>query len=336
MKRLALLIIIVPILLFAEWEMKGWEPDYVPYEDAKKDVNLGSKTFRAGYGYFKYQLEIDSLLYASTPTAGYAKYNANNGFGQLILGQLGNSSVLNLYNAGYWAIQAKTTYNEGFVIKVNNATVASFRKDTTVEFNDDVKIDGNVGIGTTNPSSKLDVNGNGHFSGNVTVDKKVNDYIELDSIIIHSAVGPIRYGNIQGPLVYYDDHTYRGSDLRCENCYDVWTIHRYLGRFDSLTITEVKLKFYGTFNDSDTIIVRIDTLNYNNLNSSYFFTADTFALSSGSGWHYETISCNYKSIDFIWYGNQADRYWFIIRHKGAGSGNPINLIYMKVIYRMWR
>ena len=334
MKRLALLIIIVPILLFAEWEMKGWEPNYVPYENAKKDVDLGSKTFRAGYGYFKYQLEIDSLLYASTPTAGYARYGANNGHGQLVLGRLGGTSVLNLYNAGYWAIQAKTTYNEGFIIKVNNATVASFRTDTTVQFNDDVKVNGNVGIGVSIiPSFRLNVKGNSHFGGNVYVDRKVNDYIELDSIIIHSAVGPVRYGNVQG-WAYADDHITRGSDLRCENCYDIWTIHRYLGRFDSLTITEVKLKLYGTFNDSDTIIVRVDTLNYNNLNS-YFFTADTFALS-GSGWHYETISCNYKSIDFKWYGSQADRYWFIIKHKGAGSGNALNLIYMKVIYRMWR
>jgi len=326
---------------------------FVPYNGAIKDLDLGNNAISGGNATFSGNVGIgtDNPNYPLTISTNIAEDSTDTVFSLI------NNGIarMALYNTGIqeWTIQsagvergkiAYGTPNACLGIMITRANGANRFDMTNIgsyfnfRFNADPWGDGlnivpggKVGIGTTNPSSKLDVNGNGHFSGNVTVDGKVSDYVEGYKIIT-SGFGIKRGGNVQFNM--HDDHTYYGYDITQSDAYIIWDIQKTFGHFDTLIVDSVAYKLYGTFNDSDTVIIRVDTLPSNNPVFNYWTEyIDTIALS-GSGWHYQDITSSLWSAKI--YGENPYKSIFLIKRLGAGSANSLNVIYMKVYYKMWR
>jgi len=336
---------------------------FVPYEDAKKDVNLGNKTLsvnkinvnKVGIGTDNPNAKLEVVSPLSTYPGGPQGIWIGAGTSQAQIWQRVNGRIAFAPNVGvptnfvdimnigndlvYEFIAAGNVHIRGYSTGIQFETRGGGPGPITFAPNVDVigksmiieETNGNVGIGTTNPSSKLDVNGNGHFSGNVTVDGKVSDYVEGYKIIT-SGMGRRVGGNVQFTVL--DDRTYYGYDIIQSDAYIIWDIQKTFGHFDTLIVDSVAYKLYGTFNDSDTVIIRVDTLPSNNPVFSYWTEyIDTIALS-GSGWHYQDITSSLWSAKI--YGENPYKSIFLIKHLGAGSGNALNVIYMKVYYKMWR
>ena len=141
--------------------------------------------------------------------------------------------------------------------------------------------------------------------------------------------GVIFFHNIQRSVD--DNKSAYSEDLRFPNAVCMWNITRSFGLYDSLQIDSIGVIFVGyQYNDSDTVMVRIDTLaDYASI--FYFFcTADTLTLPNTTGWSRDTL---YYDIQ---YKNRGDPFMVILKKFGAGSGNTLGVRSLLIHYKLWR
>jgi len=153
-------------------------------------------------------------------------------------GSGGDWNLINLYNGGTGDMEI-TMLNTGWYLRHNaNATFA-----------------GNVGIGTTSPSVRLDISGSTVITGSLTVITGSN----IEFQVLNTGV---RIGNIIN-----DIHTVTGS----------------LGISGSVTATNFTGSLFGTASWANNVVSSSYALNAGNAQTASFAITASFALNGGGG-----------------------------------------------------
>ncbi|MBI4648677.1 MAG: tail fiber domain-containing protein [Bacteroidia bacterium] len=127
------------------------------YYNASGDYNV-LMGYRAGYGSSASDFNKNSFMGSYS---GYSittgSYNTFIGYGSGYKNLTGNYNVLIGYNAGYWETSSNKLYIENSLATSTSALIYG-------EFDNNLlALNANVGINTTNPGDKLEINGGGVF-----------------------------------------------------------------------------------------------------------------------------------------------------------------------------